>query len=129
MKGEVTGHYVAVVPDEVETVSKGGIILDTEIDSDKRARVQAASTIGTVISVGNMAWRAYDGNQEDWKPWAEVGDRVWFQRHVAKIIEDETDTDDKGKPKKIFIMADENIIWNEGKAPAKQEEINEEETA
>lgn len=115
MKGEVTGHYVAVIPDEIETISKGGIILDTELDDNKRAREQAASTAGTIVSVGNTAWKAYDSHDPDWKPWANVGDRVWFQRHVAKIIEDPDELDNKGKPRKIFIMADENIIWNEGK--------------
>ena len=121
MKGKVTGHYVAVKPDEVETVSKGGIILAEALDSDKRARAEAGSTVGTIISVGNTAWKAYDGNDPDWKPWAKEGDRVWFQRHVAKVIEDPTDLDKDGKPKKIFIMADENIIWNEGK-PKEEEE-------
>lgn len=115
MKGDVTGHYVAVVPDEVETVSKGGIILDTDFDSDKKARAEAASTVGTVISVGNTAWRAYDGNDPDWKPWAKIGDRVWFQRHVAKVIEDEDNLNDDGKPRKIFIISDENVLWNTGK--------------
>lgn len=115
MKGKVCGHYVAVVPDKIEKVSSGGIVLDTDFDPNKRARTEAASTVGTVVSVGDMAWKAYDGNDPDWKPWAGVGDRVWFQRHVAKVIEDKSDLDEDGNPKKIFVMADENITWNEGK--------------
>ncbi len=116
MKGNVCGHYVAVLPDEVEKKSKGGIVLAEEFDENKRARVELASTSGVVVAVGNMAWRAYDGNQPDWKPWAEVGDRVWFQKHVAKVIEDKENLDAEDKPRKIFVMADENITWNEGKA-------------
>ena len=115
MIGEVTGHYVAIKPDDVEKVSAGGIVLAEDFDTDKAARAAAATTSGTVVSIGNMAWKAYDGNDPDWKPWATIGDRVWFQRHVSKIIEDKDDLDANGNPKKIFVMADENIIWNEGK--------------
>ncbi|MDH5426190.1 MAG: hypothetical protein OEY29_14470 [Gammaproteobacteria bacterium] len=116
MKGNVTGHYVAVVPDEIEKVSSGGIVLAEDFDPNKKSRVEAASTRGTLVGIGPMAWKAYDGNDPDWKPWGEIGDQVWFQRHVAKVIEDKENLDKDGKPKKIFIMADENIIFNEGKA-------------
>ena len=113
MKSNVTGHYIAVIPDEIEKKSSGGIVLAEEYDPDKAARVEAASTKGKVIYVGSMAWRAYDGNDPDWKPWAKVGDTIWFQKHVAKVIEDKENIGSDGKPQKIFIMADENIIWRE----------------
>lgn len=116
MIGNVTGHFVAVKPDDVEKVSKGGIVLAEDFDSNKKARAEAAATTGTVISIGNTAWKAYDGDHPDWKPWATIGDKVWFQRHVAKVIEDKDDLDVNGNPKKIFVLCDENIIWNEGKA-------------
>ena len=106
MKGNVTGHYVAVRPDKIEKISAGGIILDTEFDEGKRSRELAATTTGTIVSIGPDAWRAFRSK----KPWAKVGDKVVYVRHVAKIIEDKDELED-GKPIKIFVMADENIIW------------------
>ena len=113
MRCNVTGHYVAVVPTEVEKVSKGGIVLAEDYDTNQQSRAEAGSTKGTVIDIGNMAWKAYDGNDPDWKPWCKIGDQVWFQRHVSKIIEDKDTLDKDGNPTKIFIMADENILWVE----------------
>lgn len=115
MKGNVCGHYVAVYPDAIKKAKKGEIILPEEFNADKAARAQAGEVTGVVMDVGQTAWHAYDKKSDNWKPWAEVGDRVWFQRHVAKVIEDKDDLVD-GKPRKIFVMADENITWNEGKA-------------
>ena len=122
MRGTVTGHNVAVIPDKAEKVSKGGIVLAEDFDSDKKARADAAATTGIVVGIGATAWRAYDGDDPNWKPWANLGDRVWFVRHVSKVIEDKDDLDDNGNPTKIFIMADENIIFNMGKPEAKEDE-------
>ena len=120
MRGSVTGHYLAVLPDTVTNEEKkieegaleGFVIESSPSDSNERARMDASATTGTVLSVGNMCWRAYDGNDPDWKPWAKVGDRIVFVRHSAKIIKDEEDTDELGKPKEIWIIADENCTWN-----------------
>ena len=122
MKGSVTGHMVAVIPMDVEKVSKGGIVLAEDYDSNQKSRAEAGSTRGIVIGVGEMAWKAYDGNDPDWKPWAAVNDIVWFQRHVSKIIEDKDNLDIDGNPTKIFVMADENVIWNEGKQEVNKDE-------
>ena len=122
MKGNVTGHYIAIKPDEVEKISSGGILLAEEFDSNLRARVLAAETTGVVINVGKMAWRAYDGKEPDWEPWAEVGDRVVIKRHTAKFIDDKDNLDEDGNPRKIFIVPDEMIIWNYGKADELEEE-------
>jgi len=107
---EVTGHYVAIDVDEVEKVSKGGIVLSEDYDVNKAARVEAASTTGVVVGIGAMAWKAYDGGDPDWKPWCKLGQRVVFVKHVAKIFEDKDSVGKDGKPKNIFIIADENIL-------------------
>lgn len=117
MKGNVCGHYVAVKPDLPEAKSSGGIVLATEYDGNERDRAIAASVTGTVISIGPDAWKAF-GSEE---PWAKVGDKVLYIRHVSKIYDDPDDLDVYGKPSKIFIIADENITWNFGQEENKDE--------
>lgn len=117
MKGKVTGHYVAIRPDEiVDEIKEGaltGFQMAESFDSNKRARVEAASTTGVVVDIGPDAFKT---NDPDWKPWCKVGDRVWFVRHTAKTVSDEDEKDSDGNPRKIFVIVDENVIWNEGSA-------------
>ncbi len=112
MEGNVCGHYVAIAPDEVEKVSEGGIVLAAQYNDDHASRELAATTTGTVISIGPDAWVAFKSN----KPWAKVGDRVSYMRHTGKVILDEGDLDVDGQPKKVFVFVDENVIWNYGGA-------------
>lgn len=93
------GHYVLLKPDEVEETSKGGIIMNVDT-----RRELAATTTGTIVSIGKMAWKAFDGADPDWEPWAEVGERVYFTRHVSKIIID-PETEEQ-----FFLLSDENIL-------------------
>jgi co-chaperonin GroES (HSP10) len=106
----VAGHYVAVKPDLPEVMSSGGIVLATEYDGNERDRAIAAAITGTIVSVGPQAWKAFAPDHSG-KPWAKVGDKVYYIKHVSKIIEDPDDLDVYGKPSKIFILADENITW------------------
>lgn len=119
MRGNVTGHYLAVKVDEVEeTIKDGalkGFVTEAGVDQNKKKRMEAASTTGIVISVGSMCWKAYDFDKPGWKPWCEVGHRIVFVRHSAKIIDDEDNLDANGNPEKIFVIADENVAWNMGK--------------
>ena len=91
-----TGHHVLIEPDEFEEVSEGGIVLTT--DQDALAREQAATTRGTIIAVGETAWRDFGD-----KPWAKVGDYVYYTRHVSKTI-----TGQDGKD--YFLLTDDNIL-------------------
>lgn len=120
MKGSVKGHYLAIKPDEVEEIIKEGalkgFVTEAGVDVNKKKRLEAAAETGVVIAVGPMCWKAYDYDKPGWEPWCEVGDRVWFVRHSAKLIDDKDDLDSSGNPKKIFVIPDENITWNEGKA-------------
>lgn len=94
-----TGHYVLIKPDEVEEVSREGIILNVDAK-----RELAAKTRGTVVKVGATAWYAYDYDKPTWKPWAQPGDYVQFVRHAATLVMD-PDTEEE-----YFIIADENIL-------------------
>ena len=103
MKISPKGHYVLIKPDPVEEASEGGIILNVDYK-----RELAATTTGTVVAIGPTAWMAYDFDKPAWKPWAEVGERVFFVRHVGKLITD-PDTGEE-----YFLMADENILCGIG---------------
>jgi len=109
--GNVCGHYVAIRPDLVKKDESESIIalIDKTIDRDN---MQA--TTGIVVSVGENAWRAYKGTG---RPWAKVGDEVIFVRNASKYIDIEDELDERGKPHKLFIMEDENVLWriSEGK--------------
>ena len=78
-----TGHHVIIEPDEVEETTESGIVIAT--DSTTIAREQAATTRGTIVAVGPTAW-ADPGLGG--KPWAKVGDYVYYTRHVSKTITD-----------------------------------------
>lgn len=95
---EPTGHHVLIKPDAVEKVSDGGIVLQAAYDNNMQSRERAATTAGTIIAVGKTAWLDFAGSE----PWAEVGDRVYFTRHVSKTIKDGDD--------EYFLLTDENVI-------------------
>lgn len=94
---EPTGHHVIVKPDPVEKFSKGGIVIGLDNQHDREL---AATTTGILVSIGMNAWQAYD----DGKPWAKIGDRVYFTRHVSKIIKDALTQEE------FFLMTDDNIL-------------------
>lgn len=95
------GHYVLVKPDKVELTTESGIVIQSK---QQAKREHVASVKGTLVAVGEQAWYAFGD-----EPWAEVGDKVYFKRHVSDRIEDEKDLVD-GQPQEYFLMADENIL-------------------
>lgn len=80
---EALGNRVIVLPDPVEEMSQGGIILNL----DERQEMAACST-GTIIEFGPSAWLdpMYGG-----KPWVDVGDRVVFAKYSGKQVIDPDD--------------------------------------
>ena len=93
---EPTGHHVLIKPDEVEEVTETGIVVIT--DEQSKRRELAATTTGEIVAVGRNAWKAFD----DGEPWAHVGDRVYFTKHVSKVIEDNNT--------EYFLMTDDNVL-------------------
>lgn len=93
------GHYVLIKPDEVSETSEGGIILNNNVRQER-----AATVTGEIVAIGPMAWKAFDGADPNWVPWAEVGERVYFTKYVSKvIIDEETEVE-------YFLISDENIL-------------------
>lgn len=97
-----TGYHVLVLPDTIEElagfkeegdgyVSDGGIWMHKETEAIKDIqRERAAQVVGTLAAVGPSAWRSYDYDIPgyDWRPWAEVGDKVVFAKYGGKYVTD-----------------------------------------
>lgn len=79
------GHTVLVEVEQVKTDTDWGFQIIT--DSDKKKLEQAGQIVGTVVAIGNQAWKAFSLNF-DGEPWAEVGDKVFFSRYAGKNIQD-----------------------------------------
>ena len=94
-----TGHHVIIEPDAVEETTESGIVVT--VDNSTIAREKAATTRGTIVAIGPTAWTdpGLGG-----KPWAKVGDYVYYTRHVSKTITDA----ESGKD--YFLLTDDNIL-------------------
>ena len=96
---KVKGHRLLIKPDppkEQVKISAELKALGFEIgmNSDQERREMVGTEIGTLVGIGPTAWRAYDGKDEAWEPWASVGDRVAFAKYSGKIVTD-PETDEK----------------------------------
>ena len=92
---EPAGHRVLVKVEDAETVTKGGIIVAQSI-ADRNTE---AGIFGTVVAVGETAWKAFD----DGDAWAKVGDRVAFAKYGGFVIEDPESKE------KFRLLNDEDI--------------------
>lgn len=71
------GDHIAVVPEEMETMTKSGIVIPDTAKGEK-------STTGVVFAVGNG-----EGLEEEKNPgkYFKVGDRVVFGKYAGEDIE------------------------------------------
>ena len=72
-------YKVVVLPDEMEAVSEGGLIIPNET----RERVSYAVETGTIVSMAGNAFS--DDSIFAEKP--EVGDRVFFSKYSGSLFE------------------------------------------
>lgn len=93
MSLKVRGHFLLVKPDPPkesfqipEALKATGFEIGMTPEQEKREL--AGSQIGTLVGIGNTAWRAYDGDDPMWEPWGKVGDRIIFARYGGKIVQD-----------------------------------------
>ena len=108
MSLEIVGHRLLIKPDPVkdqidvpEGLKEGGFEVVKPVDLERR---EAAGTqIGTVIQVGPTAFRAFDGNDPNWKPWCKPGDRIIFARYAGKFVEDPETKE------RFFVINDEDV--------------------
>lgn len=101
MKMKAVGYRVIVKPDELETISPGGIIygrLDAKLHED-------AQTYGVIVDIGPLAWRreviGKDGEHAG-KPWVKIGDSVQFSRYAGQPAKD-----DRGD---LRVINDDDIV-------------------
>lgn len=97
-----TGTRILVKPDPVEKQSKGGIILA----QDERL-AQAAAVTGTVISVGELAFKEFvDGAfKHVYTPFAKPGDRIQYKRYTGVSVKDP----DSGEE---FLLLNDNDVFS-----------------
>lgn len=108
LKIKACGHYVIVKPERFEKTTDWGFV---EASEGEVVRLDAAATRGHIVSIGDNAWKAFNQGEKEspGKPWAKVGDYVYFKRYVADRIIDENDIVD-GKPQEYFLMSDVDIL-------------------
>jgi co-chaperonin GroES (HSP10) len=92
---EVLGHRLLIKPKEVETVSKGGIVMAVDVKAERTATQE-----GTVIQVGPNAFSidALGG-----VPWVSPGDEVIFARYAGKQVRDPETNEE------YFVINDEDV--------------------
>jgi len=104
------GHRLIIEPDKVEKETDWGLQL---VSFDERLE-EAGQQIGTIIAIGPDAWKAFrmmddNGQERNGKPWAKVGDRVWYSRYAGKFILDPHTE----KEYKLINDEDVNVIIKE----------------
>lgn len=80
---EVVGHRVLLKPYFDSEETDWGFKLDV---GETFQREKAKTILGTVVSIGKTAWRAYDGDDPMWEPWCKIGDTVFFAKYGGKFI-------------------------------------------
>ena len=86
-KTKVCGHRVLLKPHFDEDVIKDGALEGFVMDvGETFKREKAATVVGKVVDIGPMAWKAFDGDNPDWEPWAKIGDVVFFAKYGGKFI-------------------------------------------
>lgn len=68
------GHRVLVVPDAIEEITAGGIVLAT----NTKGREEMAQVKGTVIAVGPTCWRGTGAEN-----WCKAGDQIVFGKYAG----------------------------------------------
>lgn len=72
------GHRLLVLPDEVETTTKSGIVVTT---ATQEFREQLAQVDAVVVAMGNTCY------SDQPEPWCKVGDRIVFGKYSGIIRE------------------------------------------
>lgn len=87
-------HRILVKPDPVETKTAGGIILAVN-----EKREQAAAECGTVVAIGNTAFKDFGGDPS----LVPIGTRIFYAKYAGKEVKDIDDT--------IYVaLNDEDIV-------------------
>ena len=81
---DVVGHRVLIEPEHFESEVGEGSLKGFKLDvTDDWKRDRAQTVIGILRGIGPNAWVGFD----DGKPWAKVGDRVYYAKYSGKTVE------------------------------------------
>ena len=83
------GDRLLIKPDPVETKTESGIVLAR---NEKIERHQTDK--GVILAIGEFAWGE--------KPWAKVGDYIYYARHAGKFVQDGDE--------ELLIILDEDVL-------------------
>jgi co-chaperonin GroES (HSP10) len=101
-KVNVCGHRVLLDVHFDSNEIEDGPLKGFKTESDEaHKRSRAAAVTGKVVGIGDMCWKAFDGDSPDWKPWCKIGDIVYFAKFGGKFI--------KIDEKDFIICNDEDI--------------------
>jgi chaperonin GroES len=88
-------HRILLKLDDVEEVTKSGIIISKDLIKKERKAVEK----GTVVAIGDTCFKDYGGSIDTVK----VGDRVLIAQYSGKEIKDDDDT--------VYVVVnDEDIL-------------------
>lgn len=109
-----TGHHVLLKQNKV--VKKTGLTkldeLGFEAQYEDERLNQNAVQLGVIVSIGPTAWECFGPNFTG-KPWADIGDTVFFPRHCGAYIEDP----ETGENFVLMTDSDIQVIISEGDNP------------
>ena len=88
-------HRIILKLDSIEEVTASGIVIPKDLIEKERKAVE----IGTVVSIGETAFKDYGGSIDTIK----VGDRVIIAKYSGKEIKDVDDT-------QYVVVNDEDIL-------------------
>ena len=78
------GHRCLVQVEQLDVTTEWGFVTSSK---ENHAREQATVSIGTVISVGSQAYKAFSKDFTG-EPWCKPGDKVFFARFAGASVED-----------------------------------------
>jgi len=88
-------HRIILKLDSVEEVTESGIVIPKELIKKERKAVE----IGTVVSIGETAFKDYGGSTKT----ISIGDRVYIAQYSGKHIKDVDDVE-------YVVVNDEDIL-------------------
>lgn len=97
---KAVGYKLIVLPDAVEEVSKGGIVIAADTRMERNAQV-----CGTIIDIGEDVAAAYKPKTEHWG--LKVGDKIWYAKYAGKWIKD------KENDREVLVILDEDVCVKE----------------
>lgn len=90
MNLKVCGHRVLIRPDSFNETVEEGALKGFQLDvGDGFKREKAATVIGTIVAIGETAWKDFS----DGRPWAKIGDKIYYAKYSGKIVKDSNDTE------------------------------------